>query len=248
MICINNIDFIPTEFPNGELNFDKKEIDKRLVCHVNSIYFKYNKETLNKDILSLMFIGMYLNDKKIDCELIFDFCPYGQMDREMDDHIFSFKYFANMINMLNFKRVSINDPHSPVMTLLINNSESYELIKRIQSIDKYDLICYPDSGAAKKYSELYPKYNNYITGYKKRNLKTGEIIRYEILAEPKDIENKTILIIDDICMGGRTFKECAKALKSMGAKQVDLSISHWMPQSEEFQKNYKEFGIDNIIK
>ncbi|HWR41466.1 MAG TPA: ComF family protein [Patescibacteria group bacterium] len=39
-------------------------------------------------------------------------------------------------------------------------------------------------------------------------------------ARPEDIQNKNILLVDDICTSGITLEECAKVLKAAGAAQV----------------------------
>lgn len=51
---------------------------------------------------------------------------------------------------------------------------------------------------------------------------------------------------DDLIIGGNTYKYATKALREMGAAQVDLYITHIMPSAEDFYKNYKEYGIDNF--
>jgi ribose-phosphate pyrophosphokinase len=108
----------------------------------------------------------------------------------------------------------------------------------------YDLMFYPDAGAAKKYSELFKFPYRY--GNKKRDLKLGEVIGYEVVADEEDINGKKILIIDDICAGGRTFREAASALRKMGAAQIDLYITHMMPQSKAFYEAKGDGLIDNI--
>jgi ribose-phosphate pyrophosphokinase len=40
------------------------------------------------------------------------------------------------------------------------------------------------------------------------------------------VNGKTVLIIDDICDGGKTFLELGKKLKELGAKSVLLHVTH----------------------
>ena len=179
------------------------------------------------------------------------------MDREMDGHLFSLKYVAQIINDMNFREVLICDPHSNVLAGLLNHcSISYPVIDFIEDEDfmldedekfPWDLFFYPDNDAAKKYSELLDDKYPYRFGNKKRNLKTGKIEKYEIIADKEDIEGKSILIIDDLVMGGRTFVEAAKALREMGAKEVDLYVTHLMPQAREFYRTKGNGLIDNIF-
>jgi len=74
-----------------------------------------------------------------------------------------------------------------------------------------------------KISEQFNGVPEVIQAHKVRNLKTGEIIKTEVLG---NVEGKNVLIADDICDGGRTFIELAKVLKNEGALEVSLFITH----------------------
>ena len=140
--------------------------------------------------------------------------------------------------------VLVYDPHSNVLPALINRCEVYYPVAYPIKVDNYDLYFYPDNGAAKKYSEILDM--PYRFGNKKRNLDTGEIVCYEVIADKADIEGKRILIVDDMVMGGRTFVEAAKALREMGASQVDLYVTHLKPESRKFYNSKGNGLIDTI--
>lgn len=235
-VTVNNIDIVTGDFPNEERIYLIRE--PSMLC---SYVFRVNFQN-NADIFDMLLYKKYIDDTcpNADTALIMDFMPYGQSDRAFKDKIFTFKYFAKLINDAKFDQVYIMDPHSPVMEAAIDRCNvSYPLLP-----DDYDLYFYPDNGAAKKYSEIYD--HPYRFGNKKRDLDTGKIICYEVIADKKDIEGKKILIKDDLCMGGRTFMEAAKALHDMGAAQIDLHITHLMPQSKDFFEHHKDFYIDNF--
>ncbi|MEI8631794.1 phosphoribosyltransferase family protein [Vibrio sp. PP-XX7] len=79
-----------------------------------------------------------------------------------------------------------------------------------------------------------------IQAQKLRNLKTGEIIKTEVLG---DVKGKKVLIADDICDGGRTFVELAKVLKSEGATEISLFVTHGI-----FSKGFEVFaGLIDVI-
>ena len=151
------------------------------------------------------------------------------MDRVKNgDEVFTLKWFADFINALNFWNVIVLDPHSNVATALINNIhvvQADELIqKAIDAIDADNLLlCYPDEGAAKRYSELIGA--EYIFGIKHRDWRTGKIERLE-LTTPEKVAGRTVLIVDDICSRGGTFTYTAKALREAGAKEIFLYVSH----------------------
>ena len=164
----------------------------------------------------------------------------------MESHLFSLKYVAQIINELKFTVVEVYDPHSNVLPALLNRCRVIYPVVHPINVDKnnYDLYFYPDNGAAKKYSEILDM--PYRFGNKKRNLDTGEIVCYEVIADKADIEGKRILIVDDMVMGGRTFVEAAKALREMGASQVDLYVTHLKPESRKFYNSKGNGLIDNI--
>ena len=66
----------------------------------------------------------------------------------------------------------------------------------------------------------------YVFGMKNRDWRSGEILGLEVLGETDVVPGKNILIIDDICSRGGTFLHSAKALKDMGAADIDLYVSH----------------------
>jgi len=91
-----------------------------------------------------------------------------------------------------------------------------------------DYIFYPDTGAYKKYTEnlnLGIEIPSFY-GIKVRDLNTGRILYYDLMEAPDRLDDKNILIVDDICAKGFTFFFGATALRALGAKRVSLFISH----------------------
>ena len=143
-----------------------------------------------------------------------------------------------IINSLNFVTVVVLDPHSDVLEACLNNYEkvdNHTLVKHsLAKIDNKngarDRICLvsPDAGAYKKIFDVAKKFGieNIITANKVRDMKTGKILRTEIpvLNQHDDIQ---YVIIDDICDGGRTFVELAKAIKDgRPTAKVHLIVTH----------------------
>ena len=62
-------------------------------------------------------------------------------------------------------------------------------------------------------------------GIKKRDFKSGKILGLDVVSDT-DLTGKKVLIIDDICSAGGTFKYSAMKLKELGAKDVALYVSH----------------------
>lgn len=160
------------------------------------------------------------------------YCPHARMDRVKDkSDVFTLKYFAEVINSLNFTQVSIYDPHSSVCTALINNVRVLEptpfisnVIFELGSQDKNFMVFYPDEGAMKRYSGMFQI--PYAFGVKKRDWATGQIQGLDVMGDVEGIKGKRVLIIDDICSKGGTFYHSAKKLRELGASEVYLYITH----------------------
>lgn len=232
MISVNGQEVKFTKFPDNTSSFryDAHE-GNRLVGGAKrfSIVWKYDNDT---EYVMLWYLVNHIRAHMgFDCfiGLILPYIPNARMDRVKNaDEVFTLKWFAEFINMMCFCYVSVLDPHSDVAPALINNvrvehPDKY-ISKAITAIsDSNLLLCYPDEGAAKRYSELMSA--EYVFGIKHRDWRTGKIDRFE-LNNPDKVAGRNILIVDDICSKGGTFTHTAKALKEAGANDIYLYATH----------------------
>jgi ribose-phosphate pyrophosphokinase len=141
---------------------------------------------------------------------------------------------AEFINSMGFDKVTIWDAHSNVSPSHINNVVNVSQLEILQRCDALTqriatgelTLVSPDAGASKKtetIAKAYPDSAKVIQAKKRRDLDTGAIIRTEV---DGDIVGKQLLIVDDICDGGRTFIELAKVLKAAGASYIGLFVTH----------------------
>lgn len=87
---------------------------------------------------------------------------------------------------------------------------------------------YPDAGAQKRYSKEYP-YSKSILCAKDRDFETGKIRGIiPVLTDDAINDCRCAIIVDDLCSGGRTFIEVAKALRQRlpNLKSVLLCVPH----------------------
>lgn len=145
-----------------------------------------------------------------------------------------------IINSLNFVTVITLDPHSDVLEACLNNYEKtdnhtvvkYALTDIDNKRDAQERICLvsPDAGAYKKIFDVAKKFEiqNIVTANKVRDMRTGKILKTELPNLPGLVgDDMQYVIIDDICDGGRTFNELAKAIREQRADaKIYLVVTH----------------------
>lgn len=177
------------------------------------------------EFIHLAQLKQLLDASGSECFLEIKYLPYARQDKDVtNESTFALNTFAKLLNSLNFLSVTLNDPHSPVALQQIRKSwASYnqEIVWDIMGKESIDLLCYPDKGAVEKYIKIDGR--NYVYCDKVRNQLTGEITGLELVGS---VDDKNVLIRDDLCDGGYTFVLTAKKLLTSGAKSVSLFVSH----------------------
>ena len=146
-----------------------------------------------------------------------------------------------IINSQYFNQVQVLDPHSDVLEACLNNyvkKSNFDLVKfALTKIDNKDnaqdriILISPDGGALKKIYDVAEVFSitNIVTAMKHRDIKTGKITHTEvpISEETRYYEDCKFVIVDDICDGGRTFVELAKAIKAIvPVAKIYLIVTH----------------------
>ena len=214
-------------FPGGEEHVDIGNIQLPLI---NQIIANLRS---SKDIMQLVLTVSAIRGIRPDAviNLKIPYMPYARQDRICRvGEAFSLKAMADLINLLHCNTVTVLDPHSDVTEALLDRLVIVEQHQRIlgtsfkyKLMDENFLLVAPDLGAAEK-TMLISTYLGleYIKCNKERT-KEG-FINY---AEVPDFEpGRDMVIIDDICDGGRTFIELAKKLKEAGAGDLYLYVTH----------------------
>lgn len=163
-----------------------------------------------------------------DMGLFMPYVPYARQDRVCNSgESLSIAAFAALINSLGFNTVSILDPHSPVTPALINNcyaTSQFVLFRDIKPSFRDVYIVAPDAGATKKCEEFAKRAGaaGVITCSKTRELSTGKITGLSCEA---DVTNLKLLVLDDICDGGRTFIELSDLFGNK-PHELQLAVTH----------------------
>lgn len=232
MIRINQNDIYVNKFPDGAL------LLKEQIPNKESEGASKQKAVLtwlfesNEELVTLIYLAGHLRAHGItNLSLDMPYIPNARQDRvKTKEDVFTLKYFAQVINWLNFASVTVLDPHSAVSEALIDRirvrtPEAF-VRKVIDSIGMTDdlTMFYPDEGACKRYAGMLPF--PYAFGIKNRDWETGEIKGLAVSGMTDCIRDRKILIMDDICSRGGTFYFSARKLKELGAKEIYLYVSH----------------------
>lgn len=240
MIKVNGYIIELSHFGDGTLKCNEIDYtDCTLVCENTEIIWAYDND---EELFALWCIVQDIKQHRpnIHLNLIMPYIPHARQDRRVSGRIFTLKYFAQLINMMNFEKVFVLDPHSDVAPALIDRIYSHNHYPNNTSIyympydkfwhtyrlwdtkiwkEKPYQIMYPDNGAAKKYNAK----EDDIIGFKHRNAE-GRIDSYELKGLRP--QTKTVIIRDDICSYGGTFVSAAKALREQGVEKIYLIVNH----------------------
>lgn len=249
MIRINNKIIKQEQFGDGTLKCPVYEIANNSPVNITWCYDN------DSELFTLWCLVEDLRQqvKDVEINLTMPYIPHARQDRKVSGKLFTLKYFADMINQMNFENVYVLDPHSDVSTALIDRIKlnKYDIYsgdlynkknlwrEGVEQFEKfYDpfkdefttryigtfQLMYPDNGAAKKYSAIYTNHKSpVVIGYKHRN-EEGRIDSYELNGLAPT--TRTVIIRDDICSYGGTFVAAAKELKKAGVTTIILAVSH----------------------
>lgn len=227
MIKLNGKPVEINKFPDGTLLIKEKPSDDKAL-----VTWRFEN---NEELVALIYITHHLRAHGVRrIHLFMPYIPNARQDRvKTDEDVFTLKYFAWVLNSLNFDKVIVLDPHSSVSEALIDRIEVMspaELIKEVYDKIYTDgeemLMFYPDEGAMKRYSGMISA--PYAFGIKERDWATGKIKGLSVHDGDSglNIAGKTVLIVDDISSRGGTFYHSAKKLKELGAAKVFLYVTH----------------------
>lgn len=222
MISVSGIIINPTIFPDGT-----KLLHLGKMGEEANIRWKYESDD---ELITLMFLTKHLRTHGTkEISLFMPYIPNARMDRvKSDDEVFTLKYFADIINSLEYNSVVVLDPHSYVSEALFNNlivlNPKWFVSQAARDCNP-DYLFFPDEGAMKRYNGMADIPFGF--GIKRRDWKSGKIEGLDVAGiNPEDIVGKKFLIIDDICSKGGTFYYSSKKLKELGAGEIYLYVTH----------------------
>ena len=224
-----------SKFPDNSIKFILKEDIENRFTSVPTIVVR-TRLISNDDIIALALVKDVIDNKYVNVKTILkiDYIMYQQDDRRFKtEESFGLKVISNFINSMKWDKVEIFHPHSDkvefIDNCIITSNQSFVeaaiLDVRSYTFNRFPYWVIPDSGAFKtQFKQIENiEYPNFITCMKSRNHETGGI---ETVVNVGDLSGQACFIVDDICLGGRTFIQIAQKLREKNCGELYLIISH----------------------
>ena len=234
-------------YPAGEIGYRlpyKEDITQIIVTPE----ITGGKSSLLEDVMA----AKMLSDHFPDSLVTFTYLPCSREDRRVSPNAsYGLKSIANMFAG---RKVLTIDQHSDGGEF--NNAMATKAIANAMYDYDPTVLAFPDAGAKSRYLTLlngiyHPEEHKIVYGEKVRNTLTGEITEYNLVGDLPENDRSSVLVIDDICDGGRTFIELAKLLKAKN-KDVELGlyVTHGIFSKglEELRTYYGFIYTTNTIK
>ena len=242
------------KFPAGESGFRVAD-ERAAYADFFNIKFDYADDSSLFELA--LVVDALRGIKDVPIHLQMPYVPYARQDRRaVSGESHSLRVLAHFINSLNFKTVTVVDPHSDVVEAvfdrLVITPQEKAIPLNILFSQQIDFLVAPDAGASKK---IYKAANwvgkPVLIANKVRDPRTGEIKGLKFDSEDLSAIKPTdkLLVVDDICDGGRTFIEVAKALP-VAKEQLSLYTTHGIYSKgiEVLQEFYSDVSCYNDIR
>lgn len=257
--------FETKKFASGELNVAVKDIDGLVAAVKSGERVLISKRVVNSEDLVSLLLGVNAARNavktkipwaEVHISLDLGYVPYSRQDRVCHPgEAYGLRAVADVLNRLEFEEVFITDPHSEKSVGEID-SAVVETVADVFVKEHFfrdycprDVVLVaPDKGAkgrvsgvVKAFSTLHKAVPALYCGKTREDKAAGAVVGIDI-PNNFDVEGRDLLVVDDICDGGRTFIELAKALKERNPRSLRLYVTHgfFTYGLEELKKHYEE--------
>jgi len=247
-----NAEFVEVEtkdFPDGEsyVRIPVSVSGKKVVV-VSSVYPLQDKRLMKTFLLIDA-------AKDLDADRIIAVVPYfaySRQDRRFrDGEPISLKTVLSILHSLGVDTVITVDVHKPAAftheKMRCINVEPFKLYAdKIREILKSEpiVVLSPDFGSLWRAEKVARELNVEFDYFEKyRDRVTGQIT---MKPRQVNVEDKTVVIIDDIIATGGTMREAARYVKEMGARKVIAVATHCL-FLENADAKLLQSGVDKII-
>jgi len=224
---------------------------KETVIIVQSLYPPQDKHLV--ELLFLVDTAKDLGAEKVIT--IIPYLAYSRQDKRfLEGEAISIKTILKAIESVGVDYIITVDIHNEKIAEyskvpLINVSAVPELVKYVKhkvlkGVVENVLILSPDKGGlkrAKKAAEILGAEFDYIEKYRDRI--TGEV---KALPKELSVQEKVVVIIDDIISTGGTIALAARSVLNKGAKEVYAACTHALLVRNAYQR-VRDAGVKEII-
>ena len=230
------------------------------------IYIEINENIRGNSIFIVQSISSPANDNLMELLLCIDalkrssaknitavipYFGYARQDRKVVPRTsISAKLVSNLITQAGADRVVTVDLHAgqiqAFFDIPVDNLFSTPIFARHarKKIKSKKIICVaPDVGGTERARALGKLLNVGLAIVDKRRPKPGQS---EVMNIIGDVKGQTCILVDDIIDSGGTIINAAKALKSRGAKDVYVYITHGVLSGDAIKK-IKSSVIKNLV-
>ncbi len=196
-------------------------------------------------LFDLLLLKDVLDNTQNKTYLRIEYLLGGRMDRRINDRQpFTLKVVTDVLRNAGFEAIHVMDPHSRESLHRLHATAIYPG-EFLSVLAKYDpdrtVVVQPDRGARERVANMvFGTAFEVVECSKERDQASGRLSGFKI-GNPRRVNGKQCLIVDDICDGGATFVALAKLLREAGAVSVDLFVTHGI-----FSKGRELEGIDNV--
>jgi len=205
----------------------------------------------NDSIWELLLIMEALSENRArKIVLYIPYMAYSRQDRAfIVGEPVSVKALLQILSFMGGSSLVTIDIHKE-KSLIYFRGKAYNVIPeeslsaKILSVVRDPLVVAPDAGAQKRASSIARRLGAPLAVLsKKRDLKTGEV---EVSAEGIEVEGRSAVIVDDILSTGGTVAKAASLLRSSGAKEVYVAVSHALMVGEA-QSRLRSAGVSKVV-
>ncbi|WP_313689806.1 ribose-phosphate diphosphokinase [Achromobacter mucicolens] len=202
------------------------------------------------DVMQLLLLTDALRrlNPAVPVHLDMPYVPYARQDRVCNPgEALGAAVFCKLINDQQYATVTIVEPHSdvtPALLARVRVVDAAAFLKKALAAPAFAqgvTLMAPDAGARKRVQALAKALGVADVRYaeKVRDPQTGRITETRV---PDDIPAQPVLVVDDICDGGRTFLELAAALRGKSRQPLYLYVTHGIFSKglTELKANYAE--------
>ena len=262
------IDCTIKNFSNTENKVDINEnIRNKDIFIVESGTYGYeNNKSINDYFMeTLIIIDACRRSNPKSINLLLPCYPYARQDKKEDSREpITAKLIANLLTTAGINRLLVIDLHSPQIQgffdIPVDNLYSVNLVinhlqntifknKTYDEIRKEFLIISPDAGATKrtlKFAKIL-KLNTLIMHKQRDYSQVNCVEKSIIIGDTSALQDKTAIILDDMCDTGGTLIKACDTLVEYGANKVIAIVTHGILSGPALERINQSKHLEKII-